>query len=56
MIEELIIKTVIMTILSIVAIIALVSWFDRMMDLKDHVWIEPVIIAVCGLLMYLVVR
>ena len=49
-------QIVLTTILSIIGVVALLSVLYRMTELDDNLWIEPVIIAVVLLFIYLVGR
>lgn len=50
------VQIVIVTILVIAEATTLAAWVARAMDLDDSLWIEPVVMVVLGLLIYLVVR
>jgi hypothetical protein len=47
---------VLVTILGIVELVSLGSLAKAMADMRDHLWIEPVIMVVTARLIYLVVR
>lgn len=50
------VQIVIITLLSVVIFVIFCSWIVRTSQLDDNIWIEPVIVAVIALLIYLVAR
>ena len=50
------IQVVIITLLMVVGFGLLCSLLVRMTDLEDNIWVEPVLMAVVGLFIYLVAR
>lgn len=49
-------QIVIITILLIIGVVTLGSLFKRMTELQDNLWVEPVILAVVSLFIYLIAR
>lgn len=47
---------VIITILSLICVGSVLSWMWRATDYMENLWIEPLVITVAGLLIYLVAR
>lgn len=47
-------QLVLITILGVIGVITVASWFHRSLDFDDDLWIEPAIMAVIGLFIYLI--
>lgn len=49
-------QIIVITLLSVVGVVALLSLLYRMADMRDNLWVEPTVIVITVLFIYLVAR